>query len=91
MKQQKESPTQDHLKHCHAIITHDCFEIIGREQSKIARRVKESLFIHRDKPTLNIQGTSIPLTLIQELSLEEEAVFLFLFLFKYTIMLLLII
>ena len=61
----KESPIRDHLQHCNGTITDDCFKIIGREAELIARRVKESLFIHRDEPSLNVQGTSIPLKLFK--------------------------
>ena len=62
----KESTIRDHLRHCDGIITHDCFEIIGRKAVLIAGRVKERLFIHRDEPSLNIQGTSIPLKLFKK-------------------------
>ena len=65
-KNKKESTIRDHLQHCDGVISHDCFEIIGREADLIARRVKESLFIHRDEPGLNVQGTSIPLRLFKK-------------------------
>jgi len=64
MKSKKDSAIRDHLLTCDGVITHDSFVIIGREADLIARRVKESLFI-RDKPSLNVQGTSIPLKLFK--------------------------
>ena len=64
-KHKKESAIRDHLEHCNGVISQDCFTIIGRESGLIARRVKESLFIHKDKPLLNIQGTSLPLKLFK--------------------------
>ena len=65
MKSKKDSAIRDHLQTCDGVITHDSFVIIGREADLIAQRVKESLFIHRDKPSLNVQGTSIPLKLFK--------------------------
>ena len=65
MKSKKDSAIRDQLLTCDGVITHDSFVIIGREADLIARRVKESLFIHRDEPSLNIQGTSIPLKLFK--------------------------
>ena len=65
MKSKKDSAIRDHLLTCDGVITHDSFVIIGREADLIARRVKESLFIHRDEPSLNVQGTSIPLKLFK--------------------------
>ena len=65
MKSKKDSAIRDHLQTCDGVITHDSFVIIGRETDLIARRVKESLFIHRDEPSLNVQGTSIPLKLFK--------------------------
>ena len=65
IKFRKDSAIRDHLLTCDGVITHDSFVIIGREADLIARRVKESLFIHRDEPSLNVQGTSIPLKLFK--------------------------
>ena len=62
----RESHVRDHLKHCKTRITYDCFKIIGRDNSsEINLRIKESLFIHKDKPTINVQGSSIPLMLFK--------------------------
>ena len=66
LKCKKESPIRDHLQNCNGVITHDSFEIIGRESDLIARRVKESLFIFRDEPGLNGQVASIPLQLFKK-------------------------
>ena len=65
MKSKKDSAIRDHLLTCDGVITHDSLVIIGREADLIAQRVKESLFIHRDEPSLNVQGTSIPLKLFK--------------------------
>ena len=65
MKSKKYSAIRDHLQTCDGVVTHDSFKIIGREADLITRRVKESLFIHRDEPSLNVQGSSIALKLFK--------------------------
>ena len=55
----------EHTKTCGATPTTDDFVIIGREGCEQLLRVKESLFIHRDRPVLNIQGQSIKLNLFK--------------------------
>ena len=64
-KTKVESAIRDHHKQCDGVISYDCFKIIGNDSGLIARRIKESLFIHRDKPEINIQGTSLPLKLFK--------------------------
>ena len=62
----KPSHIRDHLKHCRTTITKDCFEVIGYDSTtRTNLRIKESLFIHRDKPSINVQGASIPLKLFR--------------------------
>ena len=41
----------------------DEFTIIGREKNPYLLRIKESIFISTQKPVLNGQQTSVPLTL----------------------------
>ena len=48
---------------CHTRVNTDDFKIIGRDNYDWHLEIKESLFIKRDKPSLNIQGTSFPLAL----------------------------
>lgn len=66
LKHKKDSHIRDHLRQCKTEINYDCFKIIGRDNlSKINLKIKESLFIHRDKPAINVQGSSIPLMLFK--------------------------
>jgi hypothetical protein len=54
----------DHNIICRAKMQWKDFTIIGREnESELNLRIKESLFCRRDRPRLNIQGSSIPLEL----------------------------
>jgi hypothetical protein len=55
----------DHGRTCRTCPKEDDFEIIGREGVESKLRIKESLFIRRDKPGLKIQGTSVPLHLFK--------------------------
>ena len=56
----------EHVKSCGTAPEMSNFEIIGRESSsEVVLRIKESLFIHRDRPSLNIQGQSIKLNLFK--------------------------
>lgn len=54
---------RDHMLTCDTVVSKDNFEIIGRDTVNFYLRIKESLFIQRDGPNLNIQGKSIPLVL----------------------------
>ena len=64
LKGKNSTTVNDHAKQCKSEISLDDFCILGRENSnKTNLRIKESLFIHRDKPEINIQGNSIPLAL----------------------------
>ena len=65
-KTKKDSHIRDHLRHCQTTITPDCFKIIGSDTTtRTNLRIKESLFIHREKPSINVQGTSFPLGLFK--------------------------
>ena len=64
LKGQNSTTVRDHVKCCKYDVSLDDFEIIGRDNtSEVNLLIKESLFIHRDTPTINIQGNSIPLVL----------------------------
>ena len=64
LKSQNSTTVSEHITHCKANISLDNFQTLGRDaSSEISRRIKESLFIHRDNPNINIQGNSIPLVL----------------------------
>ena len=64
LKGQNSTTVSEHLTHCKANISLDDFQLLGRDgSSENSRRIKESLFIHRDTPNINIQGNSIPLVL----------------------------
>ena len=54
-----------HRRRCQSSIEEGDFEIIGRDSTESKLRIKESLFIRRDKPGLNIQGTSVQLQLFK--------------------------
>ena len=57
----------EHNITCRAKIQWKDFTIIGRDNmSEINLRIKESLFCRRDRPQLNIQGSSIPLELFRD-------------------------
>ena len=43
----------DHMFECDHIITWDDFKVLGRESDYWLLEIKESLFIKRDKPSLN--------------------------------------
>ena len=48
---------------CDTLVTRENFEILGADSNNTHLKIKESLFIMREKPSLNIQGKSVPLTL----------------------------
>jgi hypothetical protein len=60
---------RDHRLQCQCTPTIEDFEVIRRETTSEHRlRLKESLFIHRDKPNLNNRGASTPLVLFGQWS-----------------------
>ena len=63
LKGQQSTTVRDHMLECHTRVSTDDFKIIGRDNNDWHLKIKESLFIKRDKPSLNIQGTSFPLAL----------------------------
>ena len=44
---------RDHMVQCDHIVTWDAFKVLGRESNHWPLEFKESLFIKRDKPSLN--------------------------------------
>ena len=56
-----------HLAECKCNATYDNFTILCRDNSRsdFILRTKESLFIHRDKPNINGQKSSIPIYLFK--------------------------
>ena len=61
----KSSPVQDHLKSCDSRAHMDCFTIIARDNNDWQLKIKESLYIRKDRPTLNGQESSVPLRLFK--------------------------
>ena len=60
---QNSTTVRDHMLVCDTIVCPDNFIILGRDNFNTHLKIKESLFIMKEKPSLNIQGKSIPLTL----------------------------
>ena len=67
MAGQNRTAIKDHLNSCEGNSSSlDDFEILGRDtSSEFNLRIKESLFINRGNPNLNIQGSYIPLDLFK--------------------------
>ena len=63
LKGQDSTTVRDHMLTCDTIVCTDNFEVIGMDSDNTHLKIKESIFIQRDKPNLNIRGKSIPLTL----------------------------
>ena len=63
LKGQQSTTVRDHMLVCNTIVSFDNFKIIGADSNNAHLCIKESLFIKKEKPSLNIQGESIPLTL----------------------------
>ena len=60
------SPINDHNKTCKSEIQETDFSILCRDSiSEYRLQVKETLFIHRDKPKINTQGGSVPMKLFK--------------------------
>jgi hypothetical protein len=63
VKGQNSTTVRDHMLTCDTVVSRENFEIIGRDTIDYYLKIKESLFIQRDGPDLNIQDNSIPLVL----------------------------
>ena len=57
------TPVREHMLSCDTTVAFSDFSILSRDDNSKALSIKESLFIRRDCPTLNIQGQSYPLKL----------------------------
>ena len=67
LKGQNSTAVRDHILSCKPEASFKDFKIIGRDTTnKYNLRVKESLFINKESPNINIQGNSIPLVLFTE-------------------------
>jgi hypothetical protein len=60
---QSSTNVRDHIKRCNAFSSLENFKIICRDSNETNLRIKESLFISKDSPDINVQGNSIPLLL----------------------------
>ena len=60
---QNSTAVRDHMLVCNTLVTRENFKILGADNNNIHLRIKEALFIMREKPCLNIQGKSFPLAL----------------------------
>ena len=65
VKGQNSTTVRDHMLTCDTVVSRENFEIIGRDTIDYYLKIKESLFIQRDGPNLNIQDNSIPLVLFR--------------------------
>jgi len=66
LARQVPSAISDHNKTCMSSIEETDFSILCRDNvSEYRLQVKETLFIHRDKPKLNTQGGSMPIKLFR--------------------------
>ena len=60
---QNSTTVRDHMLVCNTLVTRENFKILGADNNNIHLRIKEALFIMREKQCLNIQGKSFPLAL----------------------------
>ena len=59
------SSIRNHNDNCSSCqIEINSFKIVGSDNSIFGLKILESLFIHKNKPTLNESGSSIPLLLV---------------------------
>ena len=63
VKGQCSTTVRDHMLTCDTVVCDDNFEILGRDSVDYYLKIKESIFIKLEEPSLNIQGKSIPLAL----------------------------
>ena len=64
--QSKNSAVCDYLLHCNYLPSFDNFNILVHENKKFLLKIKESLLIMRDKPSLNRNISSAPLYLFDK-------------------------
>ena len=63
VKGQCSTTVRDHMLNCDTVVVENDFKILGNDSNDYFLKVKESLFIMKDRPKLNIQGKYIPLAL----------------------------
>ena len=63
LKGQDSTTVRDHMLECDTMFTRENFKLLGADNNNTHLRIKEALFIKREKPSLNIQGKSFPLAL----------------------------
>ena len=63
VKGQQSTTVRDHMLVCDTVVCDENFEIVCVDSINRDLKVKESLFIQKERPTLNIQGKSVPLSL----------------------------
>ena len=63
IKSQQSTAVRDHLLFCSHQVSIDDFSILATGRNNFELELKESLLIHRDKPSLNKTTTSAPLYL----------------------------
>ena len=63
LKGQQSTTVRDHMLVCDTSVNSDDFKIIGADSYDFYLKIKESLFIMKENPSLNIQGNSFPLAL----------------------------
>ena len=63
VKGQQSTTVRDHMLVCDTLVCDDNFEIVCRDSNNMDLKIKESLFIKKERPTLNVQGNSVPLRL----------------------------
>ena len=69
------SAGRDHLLHCNYLTSFDNFSILAHENEKFLLKIKESLLIMRDKPSLNRNISSAPLYLFDKSILNISGTF----------------
>ena len=63
LKGQNSTTVRDHMLVCDTLVTRENFKILGADSNNTHLFIKEALFTMREKPSLNIQGKSVPLAL----------------------------
>ena len=65
LKTAQPSAILDHTSECHGAVNFDSFSTLGADANNWFLMIKESIFIQRDQPNLNVRGSSIPLKLFK--------------------------
>lgn len=65
VKGQCSTTVRDHMLHCDTVVEFSDFLLLGHESNNLLLKMKESIFIRKERPSLNIQGQSFPLKLFR--------------------------